>query len=454
MTTPGKPLRCGLVTLVLAAMPAAPAFAYWQLTPQVEAGLTFENNPRYLSDEEKPLVLALNPDAGDNVLGTYLDARLEGLYKSPSTEIALTPRLRETNYLNSNKDLNDDDWYLDFRATHAGVLGNVGLEARYQDTGVRTSEFESAIPDDPDDPLPVTDGSGRFADDTRTTWDIQPSLNYQLSPRNLLGISGLISETTYDEEREELIASRSYLDYDYSSLELSLRHVLDAKNYFALALNSGNFLAEEPGRIFENSTDSFGITAAYNRTLSETLTGTLTVGVTRSSVDVSGIVGGFDPRTGAPCLPLDPCSTSNEERNFVGSLDLRKRSELTTLNFSISSQIAPRSDGTEVVQEQARIFVVRTLTRRLTGTFGAVYSQESAVGQIFQVETATIGLARQDRTYFTVEPGISWRLTETLSLSASYAYISNDTDVTGGNVEEANHRLYFGVRYRGVGLRR
>jgi hypothetical protein len=449
-----NPARRGLAALLLTAMPAVSALAYWELTPQAEVGMTFENNPRYISDEEEPFVLPLNPDAADNVLGVYVDARLKGAYKTPSTEVSLVPRIRQTNYLKSNTDLNDDDWYVDFAAAHNGILGGVGLTASYQDTGVRTSEFETAIPDDPDGPVPITDGSGRFSDDTRESWDVQPSLSYQLSPRNVLGVTGLISETTYDEQREELLASRSYLDYSYSSLELSLRHVLDANNYFALALNGGNFLADETGRQFENSTDSFGITAAYNRAFSDTLTGTLTLGITRSSLDVAGIVGGFDPLTGAPCLPSDPCSTSNEERNFVGSLDVRKRSELTTLNFSISSQIAPRSDGTEVVQEQARVYVVRTLTSRLTGTLGAIYSQESAVGQIFQPETSTLGFARQDRNYFTVEPGVAWQLTETLSVFASYAYQWNDTDVGTGSVEETNNRVFLGVRYQGVPLRR
>ncbi|MEQ1802487.1 MAG: hypothetical protein ABL989_11235 [Gammaproteobacteria bacterium] len=454
MIRPGNPVRVKLAAMLLATVPVAPAFAYWELTPQVEGGITYETNPRYLSDEEESVVLALNPDAADNVMGVYFDLRLEGTYKTPSTQIALTPRIRETNYLKSNKDLNDDDWYVDFLAAHTGVLGNVSLRSSYQETGVRTTEFESAVPDNPDAPLPVSGGSGRFSDDTQQTWNIEPALNYQLSPRNLVGLTGQYSDTTYDEQRENLLASRSYLDYNYSSLELSLRHVLDSKNYFAVALNSGNFLAEEPDRLFKNSTDSFGITAAYNRSFSETLTGTLTVGITRSSVDVSGIVGGFDPLTGAPCLLTDPCATSNEERNFVGSLELRKRSEGTTLNFSLGSQIAPRSDGTEVVQEQVRLFVDRVFTQKLSGSLGLLYSTESAVGQIFQPETASFGLARQDRNYFTIEPRISWRLTETLSVYSSYIYVSDTTDVTGGNVEQTNNRLYFGVLYRGVGLRR
>ena len=63
---------------MLASLPTAPALAYWQLTPQVEGGIVFENNPRYISDQSRSAVLALNPDAADNALGVFLDLRLEG----------------------------------------------------------------------------------------------------------------------------------------------------------------------------------------------------------------------------------------------------------------------------------------------------------------------------------------------------------------------------------------
>ncbi|MEO7386310.1 MAG: hypothetical protein ABIX37_05190 [Gammaproteobacteria bacterium] len=441
-------------TLGACLLPMAPAVAYWELTPLLDAGITYESNPRYISDESKAILIGANPDITDDVLGTFVDAKLEGVYKTPSSQIALSPRIRKTDYLKSNKDLNDNDWYVDFLAAHNGTLGNVSLNADYRETGVRTSEFESATPSNPDDPLPVSGGSGRFSDDTQSTWEVGPALSFQLSPRNQVRVSGNFAETTYNQEDSPLLASRDYLDYRYSSVDVVLGHTLDEKNAFEIALNGGTFLASEDGRLFENSTDSFGITGTYQRVFSPTLTGSASAGVSRNSIDVSGIIGGFDPLTGSPCLPSGPCAISNEERNFVGSLDLRKRSEETTLNFSLSSQIAPRSDGTEVVQEQARLFVVRTLTRRLTGTFGGIYSLESAVGQIFQPETATFGLARQDRNYFTVDTGLSWQLTTTLALYGTYSYTDNETDTTSGTVSQTNNRLFFGVRYRGVALRR
>jgi len=452
---PPRPLAALLIAAIAPAAPFSPALAYWELIPQIESGFTTENNPRYVSDEAEDAQNAINPDATANVLGVFVDARVEGTYKTPTTAVTLIPRIRDTNYTKSNKDLNDDDLYVDLIGEHTGTLGSIALTARYLETGIRTSEFESATPDNPDDPGPVTGGSGRFSDDTQKTWNVRPSVNYQLSPRNVVGVSGQFAETTYDEEQEALLASRSYLDYQYSSLDISLRHVLDATNYFAIALNGGNFIAEESGRLFRNSTDSFGITVAYDRVFSDTLTGSITAGITRSSIDVGGIIGGFDPLTGGVCLPSDPCATSNEERNFVGSLELRKRSEKTTLNFSVGSQIAPRSDGTEVVQEQARLYVDRRLTSRLGSSLGVLYSRESAVGQIFQPETSTIGLARQDRDYFTIDTSLSWRLTETLTAFGTYSYVSDTTDaLTGGDIHQTNNRLYVGIRYRGTGIRR
>jgi hypothetical protein len=423
-----RPVLAGLV-LVLSA---SPALAYWEIIPQVDAGITYEDNPRYISDESVDAGSVLREDA----TGVFTELQLDLTYKTPATELNLHPRVRESNYLESNKDLNEDDRYLDVLAARSGELGYAAFRGRYQETGIRTNEFESATPENPDEPPTVTGASGRFSEDTQEIWSFQPSLNYQLSPRNVVGLSGLWTESVYDEDETIGVGVNNYVDYDYSSVELSMRHVLDPKNVFVVALNGGSFSTKDPESVLVNSTDSFGITAAYERTISETLTGSLTVGINRSSIDIETNAGG---------IPL----ASNEERNFIGSLEVRKRSERTTLNFSVGSQIAPRSDGTEVIQEQLRFYVDRRLGARLDGSLGVLYSIESAVG-----EAAPNVLTRQDRDYFTVDAGLSWRLTETLSVYGTYSYLSDTTDVITGNIHQTNNRLYLGVRYRGVGLRR
>jgi hypothetical protein len=168
----------GSWALLLAVLNGSPALAYWQVTPQAQVGITYESNPRYFTKAEEAQQLLVNPEAGDDALGVYLDAQLQGLFRTPSSQVTLTPRIRRTDYLKSNEDLNDADSYLNFTSTHRGTLGSVGLDAGYQKTGVRSSEFESATPSEPDAPLPENGGSGQFSDTTQKTWDLQPSLTF------------------------------------------------------------------------------------------------------------------------------------------------------------------------------------------------------------------------------------------------------------------------------------
>lgn len=427
--------------MLLAVLPGSPAVAYWQVTPQAQVGITYENNPRYFTKAEEAQQLLVNPEAGDDALGVYLDAQLQGLFRTPSSQVTLTPRIRRTDYLRSNEDLNDSDSYLNFSSAHRGSRGNVGFDARYQKTGVRSSEFESATPSEPDAPPPERGGSGQFSDTTQKTWDLQPSLTFQLSPRNAITVSGALTETTFDERTTSSTANGGQLDYRDSSVDLTLRHFLDPKNSFIVALNGGNFLAEQDGNVFENSTDSFGITAAYEHTFSERLTGTANVGVSRSSVEVSG-----------SAVPQSP--RRNEERNFVGNVTLRRRAEQGYLNFSLGRQVAPGSNGSEVVQDTLRLSLDRNLTTTLTGSVAAIVQQQSAVGRVFQAVTGIPSLVRQDRTYISGDSSLSWRMTETLTLIGTYTYRFNKNDFASGNNEETNNSLYVGVLYRGVGVRR
>ncbi len=438
---PRAPIYC---VFLLGVLPASQAVAYWELTPQVEAGLSYQTNPRYLTSEEE----TLNPDGGDDVLGTYVDVRAEGFWKTPSNSVSLAPRLRRTDYLKANDDLNSDETYVNFLAAHTGRRGSVGLGVNYQNTSIVTSDFQSATPDDPG--APVNGATGRYSNATQETWNYQPSLTFQLSIRNAFSITGGLSDTTYDEDGLQNGVTERYVDYSNSSVELALRHYLNPKSSFILALNGGNFLTDSPGSTIQNSTDSFGVTAAYDYTFSETLTGSATVGITRSSVEVSGIGFGLDPLTGFPCTEEITCSISNEARNFVGYAQLRKRSEDTTYNVSLSRAISPSSNGTQTVQDSVRFDVDQTLTRKLSGGIGTLYSKNSSLSENF----SGFGNFRQDSTYLTVDSRLSWSLTDTLSVYGSYSYISSETDATSGSVDQSNNRVFFGVLYRGVGFRR
>lgn len=422
----------GRVALLLAfgtplGLACTPASAYWELIPEIGAGLTWESNPRYVSDELK-----------DDVSGTFTDVRLIGALRTPANEVSGSFSFRDTNYLKANQDLNDDDWNADLNATHKAERGSVGLSAGYQESGIRTGEFESGIPGDPDAPPGTAGGTGRFSGGTQDSVNARATLTFALSPRNSAELSARTAETTYDLRDSQLIDAESYFDYTSGGVSLGMSHYFNEKNFFQLTLNGGSFTAEDPEGPFRNTTDSFGINAGYSRAVTPTLTASMTVGVARSSVDISGLP--FDPLTGAFCPQSAPCAASDEDRNFVGSLNVRKRSERTTFNLDISRALAPRSNGTEVVQDDFRFFVNRTLTSRFSTDIGAVLTSSTAVG----------GLGRDDQDYRTIETRLNYRLTSTLSAYTTYSYVSTDDVVE----KDVNNRLYFGITYRGTGLRR
>lgn len=460
------------VSLILAAVVLPgweTAAAAIEVIPQLDTGITWESNPRYFSDEEKDAAEALDPDITDSVTGTFVDARLRSTYRTRTSQVAITPRIRKTDYLGGNRDLSDDDLLVDLASVRAGLLGNIGLNGSWRDVSIRTGEFDSATPENPNDPPPTTGGSGRFASQvTQESWSLQPFLTYTLSSRNELSLQALLSETDYVAS-EDVIARRGYLDYDYSTTSLAVTHTLDEKNAVRLSLNGTSFDAQQENSLFRNKTDTFGLGAAWERVFSPTLSGTLEFGLSRSSIDLSGIFGCdpaenflcglfiapvLDPVTGAICIEANPCVISNEERNFVGDLGLRKRGELLTVNFNLTRSIAPRSDGSEVVQDQVRVFVDREFTRRLRASAGAIFSDESAVGSGLLAGSNLPVVVRQDRRYLTFDTTVFWRLTPTLTSYAKYSFVSNETKVSSGTVDEENNRLFFGISYRGIGFRR
>lgn len=439
-------LQASLLALALVTS-SGPAYAYWELSPELDAGLIWEENPRYIGDSAKETAEDQVPGITDAVTGTFVETRLNAIYRTSSDTFILRPRMRSTDYLKANEDLNYDDWSIDVSAAHEDRRGGIGLSGSYGEISVRTGEFASATPENPNAPPESGGGSGRYSGNaTQKSRNIRPYLSYNLSPRNVVRLNFNSTDITYDEPQglgEFAGAQRGYFDYDYNQTALAVDHFLDEKNFLQLSFTGNAFDSQQPNGPFRNSSDSFGLNVGYNRAITPTLTANATVGTTRTATRVSGLP--VDPLTGAPCPLTALCSETNDARNFIGDVGIRRRSERTTLNFNLSRSIAPRSSGREVVQDQVRLFVDRSLTQRLSGSVGAIYSRETGVANVLQVE----------RDYLTIDTTLSWSLTRTLTTYAKYTYVYNEDSLVGSsNFQQTNHRLYFGVSYRGVGIRR
>lgn len=406
------------------ALSSHSALASWSLTPQISAGLTWESNPRYVSD-----------DYQQDVSGTFGQVGLDGSYKAPADQVTLSTSFQQSNYLDSNgrsnQDLNSDNWYTNLSAAHEAARGNIGLTAGYAESPIRSGDVDPNAP-------PQADEGGRYSNGTQKNSNLGSQLNYNLSPRNRVALNYNTGEVTYDVSGNRPL-NDGYFDYTNNSAAISISHFVNEKNFFQIALNGGTFTSTAQNGPAKNTTDSYGINAAYSYTVTETVTATATAGVSRSSVDIRGLP--VDPVTGVFC-PLNAlCVASDEARNFVGNFSINKRSESTTLDFSASRSLAPRSNGAQVVQDQFSLYWLRTLTARLSATAGALYSNSSAVAD----------LGRQNQDYYNFNASLTWKLTPTLSTYGKYSYVSSDDG--GATSRDTNNILFFGVAYRGVGMR-
>jgi hypothetical protein len=408
-----------------------------ELVPTVQAGGVYETNPRFKADCSGTIQTGCGPDY---VTGTFVDANLSASWKTPATELNLTPRVRDWNFLGSNKDLNNNDLYINGFASQRFQRLNTALFANYSDTLIRQFLFESATPTDPNAPPPPIGNSVQTANDgaTEQRWLLRPNLRYQLSTRNELGLEVQYSDVQFDNR-----ANAGFFDFDATTANLSLTHSLNPRNSLQLAINGStfdadNFARAEPLQRFANSTDSYGLSFIYERVLSETLSTTIQLGTARNTVTVQTPTQGRFRST---------------DSTLVGNVGIRRRSETTTLNFDVGRSQQPRSDGRQITQDEVRFYLDRRVTDRLSGQFGVNGFRQSAIGD----------LDRFDQTSYSLDFTGSYRIERDWTVQATYTFQSSNTDAFGQpgqtqavdqNIDQSNRRLLISVIYRGIGYRR
>lgn len=398
---------------------SGPSQAYWELVPRIEGGITTETNPYNRLDDA----------SSDGATGAFADFRLDSTYRTPRDVITLVPRFRSYQYTGSDDRLDDDDYSLDLNVSRQWDTASGSLRAGYRNNGIRTSEFNTATP-------------GQTSNDTQETWSFGPSFSYALSARNSLQFTADLSDISYDAS-----PTAGYFDYRNTNVQATWIHAFNQKTSALLSANGGKFKATDPFSSAENITDSYGATVALERKLTPTVTATVTLGGSRSTQDIKREAIPFPP-FGFFCPPgfnadtQGQCSLSESSKNFIGGITLRQSSEIMTTTVEYSQSQAPRSNGTSVVSDNFRLGFDRTFSRRFNGSINLLYANDSALGDI----------GRRDRTFYSANGTLRYRLTETLSLNGSYYYSVNDDDANSD--KQTNNRLFISLVYRGMGIRR
>jgi hypothetical protein len=430
--------RAALLGLCLA--PAAGYALTWDYVPTVILGARYETNPSYVADND------LEDDAYSGVLD--LSASLRG--EADRARLTFRPRVRFTEYTGAeNSDALDQfDWFLPLDGTWGGQRAQYAFAAGYSDISSRESEIRLSDPNEPGQP----GSSGRvvIVDEDQERWYVAPSATYLITPRDQLGLTLSLDDVTYDKAE---LTNRS--NYEAGSAGVSWTRSLGIKTRASASVTVDAFRAEQPGSPVENETISYSAEIGYEYAWSDVTTVGLTVGASYSDVSVTGLevidddqnpttppVPCFDPQQQA----LVPCELETDDQNFVGQLFLRQKpAETITTELSVSRSIQPNSDGAQVTQDVARVFVSRDFTPRFGGRIGGTYVRQEAVGS----ENGTLG-DRFDREYMQAEVGVTWRLSRSWAIGAAYNF-SSDEQKGGIASSTTNNTVNVQLRYQGLG---
>lgn len=402
--------------------------ALLQLTPRIGTGVIHETNPR------------LNQNDENSATGMRLTGKLEALWSDGVNELQFTPRANFTFYNDSSdRDLEDEDYYLDFGYTHTGQTSEFRTAAGYSNQSIRQSELEN-----PGDSPP---GSGNLnqPDDTQRRWSVSPSWTKQLDSVTFLRLNATYIDISFDRK------DTGRLPYDLWTGGASLQRYLSSKFAVGIVVDGSNFESRAQTTNLKNSSTTYGGSGFVTYEISDTLSASAYFGarITDITIDRVALIQG-PPRIclgvddqGQPVLGPEYCSESFSDTNLVGSGSLTKQSLNTTYNFILSRAITPNSNGAETIRDSLNFVMKHRLTERSELELGALLlNQEDAAS-----------LTKRKRYYMSLNAGWRFNLDRHWSLQTAYRFVNDENDnsetIASNTTEASNQYFFVGIAWQG-----
>lgn len=242
----------------------------------------------------------------------------------------------------------------------AGLIFDTTLDSELQDTGIVL---------DRDQRLSATVGADlgyAVSELTRTTWRYR-----------------------YNNARYDAPALVDYFDH---GVQWETVRVLSERNQSAGVSLNGMFVDADP----TYRSQEWSATASYVHPLSEQDRASLTAGVRWTRVETG--------------IPLETVST---DTGLVGDASLTRQWEAANLSLSVGKRTNPSGSGRLVDTTRLGLRGAYAVTDHVAATLRGDWYRNTDV--------VSFG-SRQDSTFVSVEPGISWRMTERVTAAAAYTH--------------------------------
>jgi hypothetical protein len=278
--------------------------------------------------------------------------------------------------------LNTDNQFINFNGSHFNERNTWQVDLTYN----RDTSIESELED-----------TGRITDSAirREEAIIAPSWTHALNERTTVQLSGNYRDVQYEDP-----GNTGLNDYKTHTISGYVQHQWTEPTAFFASVYASGYKQETDTS--STRIDYQGLNLGVIHNLTENLTLTASAGRQKNDTHQEVLFFGFIPVT------TDTSATGNTYR-----LELEKQDEITTYTASFERTVSPSARGNLNNRDDYSFTVRHRYSRRLNLDFTARYlEQESTLGTN----------VANDRTYWSVRPGVRYRFNENTTLTGAYQH--------------------------------
>jgi hypothetical protein len=402
--------------LIMSLAPALtwPAVAHseWDLVPEIWIGAETNDNPTLLiADPTTPELDDVDDDPASRILAE-VRLRADGVF--PRGDFFIEPSVFTDAYAEGSSEFQSTDARLRSGGEHRGERAAVGFSADLASESILGTEFLDAQPIDIDaEEPPAVDTVLLGRNERRTLAVLSPYTAVELSERGALRFDGQLMDVGYE---ADTITART--DFSAATLGAAYLRRLSAGNTLTTRLYGSRYDVEAD----QADTITRGIEMVFSHEVTDVWSTSIAWGVARSEFTNVDALGN---------------AVDGEADNPTFALNVRRRSERSSVNFDLGRGVEPDSFGFPAVRDELRVAWLRQMSQKVRGGMA-----------IRVIESADIGdVLGADQRYGWVDLDLDWAFGELWSLVLGYEYAYRAIDTL--EEDARSNSVSVGFNYRG-----
>ena len=277
----------------------------------------------------------------------------------------------------------------------------------------------------------------------RKSWDVSPSLSYVWSESISTSVEYQHSDLAFVDD----ISDQPFSPYTSDSVNTQLNYTLTEKDQLFTGLSYLVYSTDiDPLVSTKTSVKQPSLNFGWSHQQDENFSYSLSAGLRKTNTKLEYPLEVFDQTCTFEVFEATGCiqvaSQTSNQTGYTYSGSLKKGFEISSLEFSLSQNVAPSSSGlTETTNLTSKF------TRKLTEKFETIWrlsfiDSQSVLGTTNAQNTNTIN----NVTWF-VNPEVRWHFEQDWYLGVSYRYAEQKNDASTSSQDASGNLGYLEIKY-------